>query len=60
MVLSAENIEIIKENNQYQVDYSTSMEVVPEEVSFATDSFYSDNGNHQNISNWVWKREMVQ
>ena len=55
--LAAENIEeIIKENNQYQVDYSTSMEVVPEEVSFASDSFYSDNGNHQNIPNWVWKR----
>lgn len=56
-LIAAENIEEIeKENNQYQVDYATSMEVAPEEVSFAADSFYSDNGNHQNISNWVWKR----
>ena len=55
--LAAENVEdIARENNQYQVDYTSSMEVSPEEVTFASDSFYSDNGNHQNISNWVWKR----
>lgn len=48
--------EITKENNQFQNDYTESMEVTPEEVSFAVNSFYSDNGNHQNISNWAWKR----
>ncbi len=55
--LAAENVEeIARENNQYQINYTTSMEVLTGEVTFASDSFYSDNGNHQNISNWVWKR----
>lgn len=55
--IAAENVEdIARENNQYQIDYTSSMEVAPEEVTFASDSFYSDNGNHQNISNWVWRR----
>ncbi len=48
--------DIEKESNQRMCDYSTSMEIAPEEISFATTSHYTDNGNYVNIGNWVWKR----
>ncbi|HPL55823.1 MAG TPA: DEAD/DEAH box helicase family protein [Bacilli bacterium] len=63
----AENIEeISKENNRYYNDYTSSMEIKKDEetgkeleVSFPTDSYYTDNGNYQNISDWVWKRKQT-
>ena len=48
--------DIEHESNKRMCDYSISMEVVPEEVSFATTSYYTDNGNYVNIGNWVWER----
>jgi len=47
--------ELEKENNQYLYDYEQSMEI-KKEVSFALSSHYTDNGNYENIGNWVWKR----
>jgi type III restriction enzyme len=47
--------ELEKENNQYLCDYEQSMEI-KEEVSFALSSHYTDNGNYENIEDWVWKR----
>jgi type III restriction enzyme len=59
----SENIETVAiESSQYVNDYENSMEVVKDEngqdleVSFATTSHYTDNGNYLNISDWVWKR----
>ena len=59
----AENIEdVASESNKYVNNYEESMEVVKDEkgqdleVSFATTSHYTDNGNYLNISDWVWKR----
>lgn len=59
----AENIEsIASESSQYVNDYAKSMEVVKDEngkeveVSFAPASYYADNGNYVDISDWIWKR----
>ena len=59
----AENIKAVaSESGQYVNDYEKSMEVVKDEkgqdmeVSFATSSHYTDNGNYVNIGDWVWKR----
>ncbi len=56
------NIEAVnKEYNNYTCDYSKSMEIVKDEqgneklTSFPVKSYYIDNGNYQNISDWVWK-----
>ena len=55
--LAAENVEhIAKESNQYQNDYTESMEVVPDEVSFAATSFYTTTDRTVRIRDWVWKR----
>lgn len=55
--LAAENVEhIAKESNQYQNDYAESMEVVPDEVSFAATSFYTTTDRTVRIRDWVWKR----
>jgi type III restriction enzyme len=58
-----DNIDSISsESNQYICDYANSMEVVKDEsgqdveVSFATTSHYTDNGNYLIITDWVWKR----
>ncbi|MDD3006338.1 MAG: DEAD/DEAH box helicase family protein [Candidatus Pacebacteria bacterium] len=58
-----ENIEAVaNESGQYVNDYEKSMEVVKDEkgqdleVSFASTSHYTDNGNYMNIGDWVWKR----
>jgi type III restriction enzyme len=54
---AAENVEhIAKESNQYQNDYTESMEVVPNEVSFAATSFYTTTDRTVRIRDWVWKR----
>lgn len=47
--------ELVKDSEQFLCDYRQSMEV-KEEVSFAQTSQYTDNGNYENIANWVWKR----
>ena len=59
----AENIEkLVSESSQYVNDYEKSMEVVKDEngrdaeMSFASTSHYTDNGNYVNIADWVWKR----
>ena len=59
-----DNIEnITKEYNRYSCDYDTSMETVKDEegndilASFPVSTFYIDNENYLNISNWVWKRK---
>lgn len=49
--------EIESESNRYKCDYSKSMEVEEAEVSFPTTTYYTDNGNHVYIGNWVWKRK---
>lgn len=55
--LAAENVEhIAKESNQYRNDYTESMEVVPNEVSFAATSFYTTTDRAVRIRDWVWKR----
>ncbi len=55
--LAAENVEhIARESNQYQNDYAESMEVVPEEVSFASTSFYATTDRTVRIRDWSWKR----
>ncbi|MCQ2242974.1 MAG: DEAD/DEAH box helicase family protein [Bacteroidaceae bacterium] len=60
----AENIDsVVKENNKYVCDYSVSMELTKDEVgkvrevSFPVESMYTDNGNYENIADWVWKRK---
>lgn len=54
---AAENVEhIAKESNQYQNDYTMSMEVAPAEVSFAATSFYTATDRTVRIRDWVWKR----
>ena len=59
-----ENIEnITKEYNKYSCDYNTSMETIKDNdgkdilASFPVSTFYIDNENYLNISNWVWKRK---
>jgi type III restriction enzyme len=59
----AENIEAVsRESSQYVNDYEKSMEIVKDEkgqdieISFALNSYYTDNGNYVNICDWVWKR----
>lgn len=55
--VAAENVEhIAKESNQYQNDYTESMEVVPNEVSFAATSFYTTTDRTVRIRDWMWKR----
>ena len=61
-----ENIDkVVKESSKYICDYSQSMELVKDEsgkaieVSFPTESIYTDNGNYDNISDWVWRRKEV-
>ncbi len=55
--LAAENVEhIAKESSQYRNDYIESMEVVPEEVSFASTSFYATTDRTVRIRDWAWKR----
>lgn len=58
-----ENIEkVISENNKYECDYMTSMELRKDEnnneivSSFPNSSMYVDNGNYVNIGDWIWKR----
>lgn len=60
----AENIDsVVKENNKYVCDYSVSMELAKDEVgkvkevSFPVESMYTDNGNYEDISDWVWRRK---
>lgn len=53
---------IISENNNYIYNYEESMEIQKDEdgndylTSFPEKSSYVDNGNYENISDWVWKR----
>lgn len=53
---------IVNENNNYICNYETSMEIVKDEngkeyiTSFPEVSSYTDNGNYENISDWVWRR----
>lgn len=53
---------IIVENRNYICNYDESMELVRDEngeeifATFPNKSFYTDNGNYENISDWVWKR----
>lgn len=53
---------ILTENNNYICDYSESMDLQKDEngseieVCFPQKSSYVDNGNYENISDWVWKR----
>ncbi|MCL2189450.1 MAG: DEAD/DEAH box helicase family protein [Defluviitaleaceae bacterium] len=58
-----EHIEAISnESKRFTCNYENSMELVTNkndeaaEVSFAPDSFYVDNGNYMNITDWIWKR----
>lgn len=48
--------EIKKHYNSYVCDYEKSM-VIDKEVSFPISSFYVDNGNNNEIDNWVWRRK---
>lgn len=61
---AANNVDKInKENEKYICDYSQSMEVEKDdkgheiEVSFSEKSCYIDEGNYENIDNWVWRRD---
>lgn len=53
---------IIIENKSYICNYDESMELVKDEngkeifSTFPDKSYYMDNGNYENISDWVWKR----
>lgn len=53
---------IINENHNYIYNYEESMEIKKDEkgndylTSFPENSSYTDNGNYENISDWVWKR----
>jgi type III restriction enzyme len=53
---------IIIENNKYACDYEESMEITIDDngkeqlSSFPYNSSYVDNGNYENIGDWVWKR----
>lgn len=53
---------IITENNNYIYNYEESMEIRKDDkgndylTSFPEKSSYVDNGNYENISDWVWKR----
>lgn len=48
--------DIKKHYKSYVCDYDKSM-VVDKEVSFPISSFYVDNGNNNEIDNWVWCRK---
>lgn len=48
--------DIKKHYNSYVCDYENSM-VIDKEVSFPISSFYVDNGNNNEIDNWVWCRK---
>lgn len=59
----AENIdEIVKENNTFRNDYVQTMYITTDEdgnetdFSFPLSSYYTDNDNYANISDWVWRR----
>ena len=53
---------IIVENQNYICNYEESMELVKDDngkeifSTFPEKSSYTDNGNYENISDWVWKR----
>lgn len=53
---------IVTENNNYICDYAQSMDLQKDEkgckieMCFPEKSSYVDNGNYENISDWVWKR----
>jgi len=53
---------IITENNNYIYNYEESMEIRKDDrgndylTSFPEKSSYVDNGNYENISDWIWKR----
>lgn len=53
---------IIAENRKYICNYDESMELVKDEngkeslSSFQDKSSYTDNGNYENISDWIWER----
>lgn len=53
---------IVAESNNYICNYEHSMEIVKDEegneilTSFPEKSSYTDNGNYENIHDWVWKR----
>lgn len=53
---------IIIENNNYIYNYEESMEIRRDDegndylTSFPEKSSYVDNGNYENISDWIWKR----
>ena len=55
--------DIIKEYNTFSCDYEQSMYVCSDEsgndklISFPSDSSYVDNGNYENITDWIWKRK---
>ncbi len=58
-----DNIETVsKKMKETFSEYEDTMELVvdenqiPVEVSFPLISYYTDNGNYKNISNWIWKR----
>ena len=48
---------IEKESNKYYADYEQSMQECKETVSLPLDTYYTDNGNYQNIAEWLWKRK---
>lgn len=53
---------IITENNNYLYHYEESMEIRKDDkgndylTSLPEKSSYVDNGNYENISDWIWKR----
>lgn len=58
-----DNLDDIKSQyNNYICDYSKSMETIKDEEgkeilsSFPITSFYIDNGNYVQLSDWVWKK----
>lgn len=64
--LFAENIDDINSRNfSYLCDYAQSMELstdetgIVKEVSFPTESSYTDFGRYVSIGDWVWKRTGV-
>ena len=48
--------DIVKENEKYICNYEESMET-DKEVSFSLTSYYTDNGNYENIANCVWQKK---
>lgn len=51
---------IAKIRTQYDrfiCNYSQSMEVSPQPTSFPVQSYYTDNGNHYKIKDWIWRKK---